>query len=105
MRWMRPRTPAAGSCIPSTDISSCEGAGARPAPFLKSAGLKSAGKHVVLALHEFLGGLHGHGRVAAVGVGADGLAEFLVQRRAADEDDVIVAKTLFLHRVDDDLHV
>ena len=52
-----------------------------------------------------LGGLHGDRRVAAVGVGADGLAERLVQRRAADQHDVVVADALVLHRVDHDLHV
>src|SRR6185295_1614130 len=42
-------------------------------------------------LQQRLGGLHGDGRIAAVGIGADGLAEFLVQRRAAHQHDEIVA--------------
>ena len=37
------------------------------------------------------GGLGGDPGVAAVGVGADGQPELLVERRAADEDDVVVA--------------
>ena len=40
---------------------------------------------------ERLGGLDGDRRVAAVGVGADRLAELLVQRRPADEHDEVVA--------------
>ena len=38
--------------------------------------------------HERLRGLGRHRGVAAVGVGAHGLAELLVQRRAADQHDV-----------------
>ena len=37
----------------------------------------------MLALHKILDGLHRNGRVAAIGVCANGLAEFLVERRAA----------------------
>ena len=59
----------------------------------------------MLALHVVLGGLDRHGGVAAIGIGADGLAEFLVERRAADQHDIVVADALFLHRVDDDLHI
>src|SRR5688572_7908894 len=33
-------------------------------------------------------------RVAAIGVGADGLAEFLVEGRAPDQHDVLVAQVL-----------
>ena len=49
--------------------------------------------------------LNRDGRVAAVRIGADRLRELLVERRAADEHDVLVAQTLLLERVDDDLHV
>ena len=52
-----------------------------------------------------LGGLDRHGRVAAVGVGPDGLGEGLVQRRTADQHDVVVADAFLLQRVDHDLHV
>src|SRR6188768_35346 len=34
--------------------------------------------------------LGGHARIAAVGIGPDGHAELLVERRAAHEDDVVV---------------
>src|SRR5690606_13514365 len=54
---------------------------------------------------ELLRDLDGRRRVAAIGVGADGLAEILVERRTADHDDVVVANAALLHRVDDDLHV
>src|SRR5262245_17892141 len=37
------------------------------------------------------GGLDGDRRVAAIRIGADRLAELLVQRRAADQDDVVLA--------------
>ena len=40
---------------------------------------------------EAPGRLGGDAGVAAVGVGADGRAELLVERRAADQDDVVVA--------------
>src|SRR5512134_619068 len=55
--------------------------------------------------HEALGGLHGHGGVAAVGVGADRVRELLVERRAADQHDIVIAHTLLDQGVDDDLHV
>src|SRR5687767_12431927 len=65
----------------------------------------SAGRRAVVpALDQILGGLDGYGCVAAIGVGADRLAEFLVQRRTADQHDVVVADALLLHRVDDHLH-
>src|SRR5690606_4653735 len=52
-----------------------------------------------------LGGLGGYGRVPAIGVGADGSSELLIEGGAADEDDVVVADPLFDHRVDHHLHV
>src|SRR5512138_307344 len=54
---------------------------------------------VVAALHEVLGGFTRHRRVAAVGIGTDRVGEGLVQRRAADQDDVVVADALLLHGV------
>src|SRR3954470_16332804 len=41
-------------------------------------------------LDERLGGLDGDRRIATVGIAPDRLAELLVQRRPADEDDVVV---------------
>src|SRR5262245_45687256 len=43
--------------------------------------------------------------VAAIGIGPDGRPELLVQRRAADEHDVVVADALVPKRLDHDLHV
>jgi hypothetical protein len=60
---------------------------------------------VVLALDERLGGVDRDGGVAAIGVGADGLAEILVERRAADQHDIVVAHAFLDQRVDHDLHV
>ena len=60
---------------------------------------------VVAPGHEGLGGLDRDRGVAAVGIGADRLGERLVQRRAADQHDVVVADALLLQRVDHDLHV
>src|SRR5678816_2665878 len=37
---------------------------------------------------ERLGGLHGNRGIAAIGVGADGPGEFLVERRTANQHDV-----------------
>src|SRR5210317_1946011 len=54
---------------------------------------------------QFLGSVRGDRGIATIGVRADSLAELLVQRRATDENDVIVTNTLLLHGVDDDLHV
>src|SRR3989338_720367 len=59
----------------------------------------------MLACHELLGGFHSHSCVTAIGVGTDGLAEFLVQGRTADQNDVILAHALFLHRIDHDFHI
>src|SRR5688500_17190940 len=44
-------------------------------------------------------------RIAAVGVRPDGHAELLVQRRAADQHDVVVPDLAVLEGLDDDLHV
>ncbi len=49
---------------------------------------------VVLALHEVLGSFDRHRRIAAIGIGADGLAEFLVQWCTADQHDVVVTNAL-----------
>src|SRR5512134_1534999 len=49
---------------------------------------------------QLLRGLDRDGGIAAIGVGAHGLAELLVERRAADEDDVLVAQVLGLQLVD-----
>ena len=40
-----------------------------------------------------------------MGVCANGLGEFLVERRAADQNDIVVADARLLHRVDDDLYL
>ena len=50
-----------------------------------SAASRSGGRQ-----QQLLGGLNRSGRIAAIGVGADGLAEFFVQRRTADHHDVVV---------------
>ena len=50
----------------------------------------------MLAGHEALGGFDGHGRIAAIGIGANGLGKFLVERGPAHEHDVIVAHAFFL---------
>ena len=60
---------------------------------------------VVAARDVVLGGLDRDRGVAAVGVGTHRVGEGLVQRRAADQDDIVVADALLLHRVDHDLHV
>src|SRR5271169_438305 len=52
-----------------------------------------------------LGRLDCNGGIAAIRIRADGFAEFLVERRAADEDDVVVADPSFLQRIDNHLHV
>src|SRR4029453_4902422 len=49
--------------------------------------------------------LGGDTRVAAVRVGPDGQPELFVQRRPADEDDVVVADPAVLEGLDHDLHV
>src|SRR5438477_11662324 len=58
------------------------------------------------ALLDQLGGRLDRDRgVAAVRVRADRLAELLVQRSPADEDDVVVADAPLLELAHDDLHV
>ena len=47
----------------------------------------------------------GRAGVTAVGVCAHGLAELLVQRRATDQHDEVLAHALLFQGVDDDLHV
>src|SRR3954468_16414560 len=49
------------------------------------------------------GGLGRDPGIPAIGVGADGHPEFLVQRRPADEDDVVVADLPILEGLDHDL--
>src|SRR5262245_42003765 len=49
--------------------------------------------------------LRGDARVAAVRVGTDGHPELLVERRPADQHDVVVADPPIRERLDDDLHV
>ena len=48
---------------------------------------------------ERAGRLGGDAGIAAVGVGADRRAELLVQRRAADQHDVVVADAAVLERL------
>src|SRR6476619_6332505 len=50
-------------------------------------------------------GLGRDARIATVGIRADGHPELLVERRAADEDDVVVAHLAVLEGLDHDLHV
>ena len=57
------------------------------------------------ARHQRLGRLHRDGGVAAIGVGADRLGEGFVQRRAADQHDIIVAHAFFLKFVDHHFHI
>ena len=45
----------------------------------------------MFAANEVLGRFHRHGGIAAIGAGTDGLAEFLVQRRAKHVGTDIVA--------------
>ncbi len=45
----------------------------------------------MLAADEFLGGFDRDRRIATIGICTDSLAEFFVQRRAADENDVVEA--------------
>src|SRR5688500_8828932 len=52
--------------------------------------------------HDALRGFHRDGRVAAIGVGADRVGESLVQRRAADQHDMVAANALFDQRIDHD---
>mmetsp|Transcript_5755 Transcript_5755/g.10013 ORF Transcript_5755/g.10013 Transcript_5755/m.10013 type:complete len:234 (+) Transcript_5755:258-959(+) len=59
----------------------------------------------MLARDPFLGSFDGNSGVAAIGIRPDGLAEFVVQGRAADQNDIIVADAFLVHRVDDNLHV
>src|SRR5204863_2884382 len=49
---------------------------------------------VVLASHEALGRLDRNRGIPTIGIGADRLGEFLVQGRAADQHDIIVAHPL-----------
>src|ERR671919_508809 len=52
---------------------------------------------VVASRHHGLGGLDRDRRIAAIGIGTNCISERLVQRRAADQDDVVVADALLLH--------
>src|SRR5579863_1476846 len=54
---------------------------------------------------QVLGGLDGNRGITTVGVRTHRLAEFLIQRGAADQHDVVVANAGFLQPVDHDLHV
>src|SRR5512146_540244 len=54
--------------------------------------------------HERLRRLDRDRGVAAVGIGADRLAELLVEWGPADEDDVVVANAPLRQLADDDLH-
>src|SRR6516162_11934873 len=65
-------------------------------------GARSAGR--AAGGDQGLGGLHGDGGIAAVGIGADRFAELLIQRRTAHQHDVVLADTGLLHLVDDNLH-
>src|SRR3569833_3742659 len=49
---------------------------------------------------QALGGFNRNGGVAAIRIRTDGLAELLVQRRTAQQDDVVIANTFVLHGVD-----
>ena len=57
----------------------------------------------MLARHEGLGGVDRHRGIAAIGVGPDGLRELLVERGAADQDDVVVAELLDRQLVEKDI--
>src|SRR6188768_3394664 len=48
--------------------------------------------------------LGGHAGVAAVGIGSHRRPEFLVERRATDQDDVVIADAAILEGLDHDLH-
>ena len=83
------------------DQEACAGA-----PCHRSAqALAAAGGRLWRRAMKRLGGLDRDRGIAAIGVGADRLGERLVQRRAADQDDVVVADAVLLQRVDHDLHV
>jgi hypothetical protein len=43
---------------------------------------------------QLLGGVGGNRGVTTIGIGADSFTEFLVQRRTANQDDVIIANAL-----------
>jgi hypothetical protein len=73
-------------------------------PVLKSREANSGGRRAPRR-DQRLGGFHRDAGVTAIGVGTDSLAELLVQRRATDQHDVVVAQALFLEGVDDHLHV
>ena len=65
-----------------------------PIPILSGA---SRLELIVFACHHFLGSFHGNGGISAVGIGADGLSKSLIERRATDQDNVLVVFLTLYH--------
>src|SRR3990170_1268784 len=93
---------------PARRVSATSSWASAPHPMTRgrplSAGTASGDLRTAL-LNEHTSRLRGDCGVAAIGVGAHGLAELLVQRRATDEHDVVVPHAALLELLDDDLHV
>src|SRR4051812_8009491 len=70
----------------------------------RASGGATSGRGTAL-VDQASGRLGGDPGVPAIGVRPDGHAEFLVERRATDENDVVVAHPAVLEGLDDDLHV
>src|ERR1700726_2063731 len=76
---------------PARRVSATSSGASAPQPMMRGRRRWLLGDARTTFLHQRACGFDGDGRVPAVGIGAHGLAELLVQRRTADEDDVVVA--------------
>src|SRR5690349_12840128 len=69
----------------------------------RSTSAASSGRDAGTALvDQPTGRLRGDARVTTVGIRADRHPELLIERRATDEDDVVVAQVAILEGLDDD---
>src|SRR6185436_6415503 len=102
--WRRASTPSTRTPGMPAVRASISRASA-PQPTMTSRVGTSSGRTGAALVDEPARGLGGHARIAAVRVGADGRPELLVERRATDEHDVVVADAAVLEGLDDDLHV
>src|SRR5262245_35346822 len=101
--WRRASTPSTRT-PGSPAVNARSSRASAPQPTMTSRGASSRGTGSAL-VDEPAGRLRGDTGVAAVSIGPDRGPELLVQRRAADEDDVVLADALVLQRLNDHLHV
>src|SRR5688572_1955896 len=104
------RASTASTLTPGTPrVSASSSRASAPQPMTTTrggmVGTAASGDAGTALVDEAPGRLRGHAGIAAVGIRADRHAEFLVEWRAADEDDVVIAHAAVLERLDDDLHV